>query len=106
MVKTLKIDTSSNQKISITLNADGKKEVLTQDSTFLRSEATLPAIEKLLNRSKLNLKDINKVDVVKGPGSFTGLRVGAAIANALSFLLRIPVNNKKVGELEEPVYNE
>jgi hypothetical protein len=32
--------------------------------------------------------------------------VGVAIANALGFLLKIPVNNKKVGELEEPVYNE
>jgi tRNA threonylcarbamoyladenosine biosynthesis protein TsaB len=106
MAKTLKIDTSSNKQISVELNIDDKKERIVQDSTFLKSEAGLPAIEKLLNQNKLDIEGIERVDVVRGPGSFTGLRVGVAIANALSFLLKIPVNDKKVGELEEPVYNE
>jgi len=106
MAKILKIDTSSNQKISIWLQVDGKSDELTQDSTLLRSEAALPIVDKLLQKHKIVIQDIEKVEVNKGPGSFTGLRVGVAIANALGFLLKIPVNNKKVGELEEPVYNE
>ena len=106
MGKTLKIDTSDNQKISIELEVDGKKDKLIEDSTFLRSEATLPVIDKLLHKNNSKIEDIGKVEVNKGPGSFTGLRVGVAIANALSFLLKIPVNGKKVGESEEPVYNE
>ena len=106
MAKTLQIDTSNNQKISVELKVNDKKDKLVEDSTFLRSEATLPAIDKLLSRNKLKIADIEQVEVSKGPGSFTGLRVGVAIANALSFLLKIPVNGKKVGELEEPVYNE
>lgn len=106
MGKVLKIDTSDNQKIAIKLEANGKKEELVKDSTFLRSEATLPAIDKLLKQNKLGITEIDGIEVNKGPGSFTGLRVGVAIANALAFLLKIPVNHKKVGELEEPVYNK
>jgi tRNA threonylcarbamoyladenosine biosynthesis protein TsaB len=106
MAKTLRIDTSNNRKITIELEADRKKDTLTEDSTFLRSEATLPTIDKLLEKNKLKIQDVEKVEVNRGPGSFTGLRVGVAIANALSFLLKIPINKKQVGELEEPVYNE
>jgi tRNA threonylcarbamoyladenosine biosynthesis protein TsaB len=106
MVNLLKIDTSDNRKISIGLEVDGKEDKLVEDSTFLRSEAALPAVDKLLHRNQTKIEEIKKVEVNKGPGSFTGLRVGIAIANALSFLLKIPVNKKQVGELEEPVYNE
>ncbi|MGA2911177.1 MAG: tRNA (adenosine(37)-N6)-threonylcarbamoyltransferase complex dimerization subunit type 1 TsaB [Candidatus Levyibacteriota bacterium] len=106
MGKVLKIDTSDNQKITIELEFNGKKEKLVEDSTFLRSEATLPAIDKLLKQNNLAIKEVDQIKVSKGPGSFTGLRVGVAIANALAFLLKIPVNHKKVGELEEPVYNK
>jgi tRNA threonylcarbamoyladenosine biosynthesis protein TsaB len=105
-MKILKIDTSNNKLISIELNINGRKDKLTKDSTFLRSEAALPAIESLIKRNKLKIQDIEEIRVNKGPGSFTGLRVGIAITNALGFLLGIPVNGKNVGELEEPVYNE
>ena len=106
MGKILKIDTSDNKKITVELKVNGKKDKLVEDSTFLRSEAALPAIDKLLQRNSLKIEEIEKIEVNKGPGSFTGLRVGMAIVNALSFLLKITVNGKKVGELEEPVYNK
>jgi len=106
MAKTLRIDTSDNKKILVEFEINGKKNKLNKEATLLRSEATLPAIDKLLNNNKAKIEEIEKVDVSKGPGSFTGLRVGVAIANTLSFLLKIPVNGKKVGELEEPVYNK
>ena len=105
MVKTLKIDTSDNKQIAVELEANGKNERLVEDATFLKSEAALPAVEKLLQGNNLKIEDIEKVEVNRGPGSFTGLRVGVSIANALSFLLKIPVNKREVGELEEPVYN-
>ena len=47
---------------------------------------------------------IDAIEVNAGPGSFTGLRVGASIANALSFALGIPVNGKPLGEIVEPRY--
>ena len=60
----------------------------------------------MLQKNNLEINQITEIKINKGPGSFTGLRVGVAIANSLGFLLKIPVNGKKVGELEEPVYNE
>lgn len=106
MAKVLKIDTSNNKKLKIEFDIDGKKDLITEDSTFLKSEAALPVVQKILDRNKLSITKLEKIEVNRGPGSFTGLRVGVAIANALGFLLKIPVNNKRVGELEEPVYNE
>jgi tRNA threonylcarbamoyladenosine biosynthesis protein TsaB len=106
MAKILTIDSSNNQKISIGIEINGKKSEIIERSTVLRSETVLPVIERLLKKNNLDIKEIDAVKVNKGPGSFTGLRVGVAIANALSFLLKIPVNGKKVGELEEPVYNK
>jgi tRNA threonylcarbamoyladenosine biosynthesis protein TsaB len=106
MAKILTIDTSNNKKIFVGLEVNNNRDEITQDSTVLRSEAALPAIEKLLQKNKLNINQIDEIQINKGPGSFTGLRVGVSIANALSFLLKIPVNKKQVGELEEPVYNE
>lgn len=105
-MKKIKIDTSSNMIIHIGLEIDGKEvDKLTSDSVVLKSEAAIPLTDRLLNKNKLMLKDIEAVDVVEGPGSFTGLRVGVSIANALGFLLNIPVNGKKIGELAAPVYN-
>jgi tRNA threonylcarbamoyladenosine biosynthesis protein TsaB len=106
MAKVLKIDTSNNKKLTVQLDIDGKKDLITEDSTFLKSEAALPVVQKLLDRNKLSITELEKIEVSRGPGSFTGLRVGVSIANALGFLLKIPVNDKRVGELEEPVYNE
>ena len=55
MAKILTIDTSNNKKISVGLEVNNKRDEITQDSTVLRSEAALPAIEKLLQKNKLNI---------------------------------------------------
>ena len=105
-MKKIKINTSDSKQITIQLEINGKKvEKILSDSKLLRSEAALPLIDNLLKKNDLTLKDLDGIDVFEGPGSFTGLRVGISIANALGFLLQIPVNGKKVGELASPVYN-
>jgi tRNA threonylcarbamoyladenosine biosynthesis protein TsaB len=48
-------------------------------------------IEEVLSRHNLEMKDIEGVVFYSGPGSFTGLRIGASVANALAFGLDIPV---------------
>lgn len=48
-------------------------------------------IDELLKHESLSLKDIEKVVIFQGPGSFTGLRIGMSVVNALGFALQIPV---------------
>lgn len=106
MVKIISIDTSDSKKISVELDSNGKKLKTISGSTILKSEATLPLIDEILCEEKILAKDIDGINVSIQNGSFTGLRVGAAIANAFGFLLRIPVNGKEIGEFAYPVYNK
>lgn len=104
MDKTIIIDSSSNKETKVGLRLGEEIFWEKQESILLRSQTVLPMIDKIAKDHKLSMKDITMIEVNRGPGSFTGLRVGIAIANALAFSLKIPVNNKKVGEIETPVY--
>ncbi len=55
------------------------------------SEGILEAIDKLLKDSGTKLSDLTGVFVIKGPGSFTGLRVGISVANQFAHQLKIPI---------------
>lgn len=96
----LKIDTSNNLKTRVEL----RSTVLEEKRRYPSEQNVLELIEKVLKKEKLKTKDIESIQVNTGPGSFTGLRVGVSIANALSFVLGVPVNDKKVGEIETPQY--
>lgn len=55
-------------------------------STTLHSK-----IKELLDAHKKTLQDIEAIVVYEGPGSFTGLRIGISIANALAYSLQVPI---------------
>ena len=48
-------------------------------------------LSKILNKLNKNLDNIDGIVCFKGPGSFTGLRIGLTIANALAYAQNIPV---------------
>ncbi len=50
-----------------------------------------PAIDEALSKSRLRPKDIGAVTVALGPGSFTGLRIGLALAKGLAIVRHIPL---------------
>ncbi len=102
MPVTLFIDTSAINTAKISLDIDGKRFEKTSKSKIMKSQMVLPMIEELLVQHKRKLTDITAITVTTGPGSFTGLRVGATVANALGYLLDIPVNGKKT--LAIPTY--
>jgi tRNA threonylcarbamoyladenosine biosynthesis protein TsaB len=53
--------------------------------------ALLPAVQKLLQRAGASLDDLRGIALSDGPGSFTGLRVGAAVAKALVQARSLPL---------------
>lgn len=48
-------------------------------------------IAEMLKQAGKNLEDIEGIVAFKGPGSFTGLRIGLSVANALAYAQRIPI---------------
>jgi tRNA threonylcarbamoyladenosine biosynthesis protein TsaB len=59
------------------------------------ADELLPALMKLLNDTKVNLSDLSGIVLYAGPGSFTSLRIGHSVANALASSLAIPVISEK-----------
>lgn len=55
------------------------------------SESIFGNIDQLVKKASIQLSDIKGVLVIKGPGSFTGLRVGIAVANQFAHQLKIPI---------------
>lgn len=53
-------------------------------------------IKILLDRNSLKLDSINGLIFFKGPGSFTGLRIGVTVLNTLVYSLKIPI----VGQID------
>lgn len=95
----LHINTKDQKTVTVSLKDNGKVvDSLSEENEF-GSQALLPLIVKLLKQNKLEFKDLEGIEVEIGPGSFTGLRVGAAVASALGFALNIPVN----GEVGKPL---
>ena len=70
------------------------------------SRQLLPQIQKLLKDNNVHLSALSAIKVNTGPGSFTGLRIGVASANALAFALKIPTNDLPVGETAVPEYGK
>jgi tRNA threonylcarbamoyladenosine biosynthesis protein TsaB len=98
----LYINTSDNQKTIVDL--DNKR--LERPTGPDKSQQVLGLINEILGKNKKTLKDITEIKVETGPGSFTGLRVGVAVANTLGWLLKIPVNGKRINknDIIEPIY--
>ena len=96
------IDTTDNKKTLIILRSNKGTDEITEEN-IPKSQTALILIDKLLKRNQINPTDLNEIEVNSGPGSFTGTRVGVAIANALGFGLDVKVNGKK-GKITTPKY--
>lgn len=49
------------------------------------------AMDEVLGRAGKTVQDVQGIACFKGPGSFTGLRIGLSVANALAYGLGVPV---------------
>ncbi len=79
--KTLQIAAISKEKIA----------AYNENLAFNENFKTLERIQKFLKKHKYTFSDVDKIVVNSGPGSFTGIRVGVALAQAIGLGLNIPV---------------
>jgi tRNA threonylcarbamoyladenosine biosynthesis protein TsaB len=94
----LNIDTATD-KAHVSLARDGQVlHWLNNQSQKDHASFLQTAIQRLALFASINLKDINAVAVVAGPGSYTGLRVGMASAKGLCYALKKPLIT--IGTLE------
>lgn len=63
----------------------------------------MPAINRVLEEVELTPKQLDRIIVAKGPGSYTGVRIGVSVAKALAWSLQIPLIG--VSSLELLAYN-
>ncbi|MGJ8689430.1 MAG: tRNA (adenosine(37)-N6)-threonylcarbamoyltransferase complex dimerization subunit type 1 TsaB [Gammaproteobacteria bacterium] len=86
----LAIDTSNSQ-CSVALNRDGNIQSAICTQARQHARRLLPMIDEILTDSGLTLEDLDAIAFVNGPGSFTGLRIGAGVAQGLAFGANLPV---------------
>ena len=84
---------SATKNCSIALGDQGKlvaqKELLSEN--FRHSELLHTFIKELLENISLDYNQLHAIAVSRGPGSFTGLRIGVATAKAMCYSLGIPL---------------
>lgn len=86
------IDTSDFNNLHLVLiKQDSQIKEFHTSVAFNENYKTNELLEKFLKKSKVEPEGLSKVVVCSGPGSFTGIRVGVSLAQALSFALSIPL---------------
>lgn len=93
-MKYLFIDTCSNCLIISTI-INNKIDYFFIDKN---NNDTSSKVMKVLKEAVADINTVDKIFVVNGPGSFTGIRVGVTIAKTIGFCLNIPII--KLSELE------
>ena len=90
-MKILSIE-ASGQVAGCALVTDG---VLTGEYSInfkkTHSQTLVPMLENLRHMTELDLKTLDAVALTEGPGSFTGLRIGAATAKGIGLALDLPL---------------
>jgi len=90
-MKILALDTSG-QVASVALLEDEKLVAeYTINHKMTHSQTIMPMVAELLERVEIPLEEVNYIACAAGPGSFTGLRIGAATAKGLAHGLSVSV---------------
>ena len=88
----LNIETAT-KNCSVALARDGKtvlcKEIAEQG--YSHAERLHVFMEEIINEANISFSDLEAIAVSKGPGSYTGLRIGVSSAKGLCYALEIPL---------------
>ena len=92
MTYLLNIETAT-KNCSVSLAKDGETIALKElnDGGYSHAEKLHEFIKVVLEKGNISMSDIDAIAVSKGPGSYTGLRIGVSAAKGLCFALNIPL---------------
>ena len=88
----LNIETAT-KNCSVSISKEGKTIVLKElnDGNYSHAEKLHKLIEQVVLDAKIELSDLKAIAVSKGPGSYTGLRIGVSAVKGLCFALDLPM---------------
>ncbi len=88
----LNIETAT-KNCSVSISEEGKTIALKElnDGNYSHAEKLHELIKQIVLEAKIELSHLNAIAVSKGPGSYTGLRIGVSAAKGLCFALDIPL---------------
>lgn len=78
---------------SVALSKNGQLRALKEieEDGYSHGENLNLFIQNVCEQSQIKLKDLSAISLASGPGSYTGLRIGAATAKSLCYALEIPL---------------
>jgi len=88
----LNIETAT-KNCSVSISKEGENIALKEinDGNYSHAEKLHELIKQVVLEAKIELSHLNAIAVSKGPGSYTGLRIGVSAAKGLCFALDIPL---------------
>jgi tRNA threonylcarbamoyladenosine biosynthesis protein TsaB len=89
-MNVLALDTATSV-LSLALSSKGTLWYLEIDAGLKHSELLMDGVDILLKQAGLNPKELERIACMKGPGSFTGLRIGFSAAKGLALSLEVPM---------------
>ena len=107
-MKILYLETSS-KNCSVAISDDEKLLCVCEEvsENYKQSESLHSFVEWALEGAEISIKDIDAVCLGKGPGSYTGLRIGAASAKGFCYGLKIPlIAVNSMESMIEPFLNQ
>ncbi|WP_186578526.1 tRNA (adenosine(37)-N6)-threonylcarbamoyltransferase complex dimerization subunit type 1 TsaB [Aquibacillus kalidii] len=105
----LALDTS-NQTMGVAVISNGK--VIGEYMTTVKNNHSvrlMPAIDQVMKDTQLKPNDLDRIVVAKGPGSYTGVRIGLSTAKTMAWTLNIPivaVSSLEVVAYQWPSFNQ
>lgn len=88
----LNIETAT-KNCSVSISKDGEILVMKElnNGNYSHAEMLHPFIKEIMEKANLTFSDLDAVAVSKGPGSYTGLRIGVSAAKGFAFSMNIPL---------------
>lgn len=83
-MRLLAIDTAT-ERCSVALRLDGQAIERVSDQPRVAADLVLPMVEAVLKEAGVRLADLDGIAYGRGPGAFTGVRIGVGVVQGLAF---------------------